>query len=97
MMSVLTARLWHPCGGAEMFQSLSRDDERSDGTHQKPDSPLEWFQSLSRDDERSDEMFCLARVTPEKFQSLSRDDERSDAATRRASIRRCWVPIPQSG
>ncbi len=62
-----------------MFQSLRRDDERSDLAISLPGWAIcSGFQSLRRDDERSDSFGFKLSHAEAMFQSLRRDDERSD-------------------
>ncbi len=55
MMSVLTNSELRYGKYVRSFQSLSRDDERSDSTSPSSSASCALFQSLSRDDERSDD------------------------------------------
>ncbi len=61
------------------FQSLKRDNERSDGGGgAAAQSTINLFQSLKRDNERSDGILFPFSGQFDKFQSLKRDNERSD-------------------
>src|SRR5579883_2635883 len=98
MMSVLTMAPTACASQICAFQSLSRDDERSDLDAPHDAIAIVVFQSLSRDDERSDgRSGCIPIRRRRVFQSLSRDDERSDFVCEYDLALGYSVPIPQSG
>ncbi len=76
--SVLTRAVNALVRATALFQSLKRDNERSDSAVVAWPTSVSGFQSLKRDNERSDVDDRGLGQHVETFQSLKRDNERSD-------------------